>query len=428
VAQTCGDCGSEIGAGDAFCGQCGMPVAPPLSAAAPESPVRPDQTATIVTSKSAAAPDAAGPAPARPDPAVTPPDGLPVPGGAGSWPRAEDEPAPPGRPVWPAAPGMGQAATPPYQAEQDYGAPQAGQGAARPGNSSSVPIGIGAERARARPAPDGGGSGDGGPGLPGFAAADYAASDAIPQVQGSTEVEMIGRGNFDPLFNRWYFQQILRQAAIFAGIWFLVVPVSAALFLLIGLGGGTSGAVDALNTWSKLITLFSIALAILYWLVPVPALLSQRSKLIGNEGDAADLVYQHVVAAFNRHQTPLDLLQERPLHPPGEGRRNYLELRHSYFTGYISCFAHGRDLYVGWTFWIRLSPLRWMLMRIGRKFQEYTGRGSDVYQTLRFESARATVAALQSAVEEGTASATAELRHQDPHLAGPANVVGLDID
>ena len=27
---------------------------------------------------------------------------------------------------------------------------------------------------------------------------------------------MIGRGNFDPLFNRWYFQQVLRQAAIFA--------------------------------------------------------------------------------------------------------------------------------------------------------------------------------------------------------------------
>ena len=418
MAQTCGGCGSTIGAGDAFCGQCGMPVAPALSTTAPEPPVRPDQAATVVTSKSAAGLV----------PGLTPPDGLPVPGGAGSWPPAADEPAPPGGPVWPTAPSMGQAAPPPYQAEQDYGAAQAGQGAAGAGYSSSVPIGTGAERARARPAPDGGGFGDGGPGLPGVAAADYAASDAIPQVQGSTEVEMIGRGNFDPLFNRWYFQQVLRQAAVFAGIWFLVVPVSAALFLLIGLGGGTSGAVDALNTWSKLITLFSIALAILYWLIPVPALLSQRSKLIGNEGGAADLVYQHVVAAFNRHQTPLDLLQERPLHPPGEGRRNYLELRHTYFTGYISCFAHGRDLYVGWTYWIRLSPLRWMLMRVGRKFQEYTGRGSDVYQTLRFESARATVAALQSAVEEGTATATAELRRQDPHLAGPANVVGLDID
>jgi hypothetical protein len=54
--------------------------------------------------------------------------------------------------------------------------------------------------------------------------------------------------------------------------------------------------------------------------------------------------------------------------------------------------------------------------------------GSDVYQTLRFEPARATVAASRSAVEEETASATTELRRQDPHLASPANVVGLDID
>jgi len=280
--------------------------------------------------------------------------------------------------------------------------------------------GQGAARARIRTAPDG---------LADVATATAEQDYAAAQVQGSTEIEMIGRGNFDPLFNRGYFQQVLRQVAIFAGLWFLIVPVSAALFLLIGLASGsTSGVLSALNTWSKLITLFSIALAILFWLVPVPALLSQRSKLLGNEADAADLVYQHVVAAFDRHQTPLDVLQEKPLHPPGEVRRNYLELRSNYFTGYISCFAHGRDLYVGWTYWIRLSPLRWMLMHIGRRIQEYNGCGSNVYQTLRFESARATVAALQSAVQEGTASATAELRGQNPQLAGPASVSGLDID
>ncbi len=76
---------------------------------------------------------------------------------------------------------------------------------------------------------------------------------------------------------------------------------------------------------------------------------------------------------------------------PGEGRCDYHELRRGHFAGYISCFAHGRDLYV-------------------------------------FESARATVAALQSAVVDGAAGATAELNGQSPHLADPVSVTGLDID
>ena len=270
-----------------------------------------------------------------------------------------------------------------------------------------------AAQARARPAPDG-------QAVAATAEQDYPAAE----VRRTAEIEMIGRGNFDPLYNKWYSQQVLRQAGIFIGLWFLVVPVSGLVFVLAGLAIG--GVTGAFALWVKLCVLFSIALAVLFWLAPVPALLSQRSRLIANGGDAAALVFRHVAAAFARHQTPLDVLQERSLAAPGEGRRDYLELRRSYFTGYISCFAHGRDLYVGWTYWLRLSPLRWMLMRIGRRAQEYTGRGSDIYQTLRFETARATVAALQSAVQEGTATAIAELGGQSPD--GLAGVSGLDID
>jgi hypothetical protein len=271
-----------------------------------------------------------------------------------------------------------------------------------------------AAQARARPAADG------------LAAAATADQDHLAAAgQRAAEVEMIGRGNLDPLYNKWYSQQVLRQAGIFVALWFLVVPVSGLLFTLAGAAAGD--ATGALSIWVRIGILFSLALAALFWLVPVPALLSQRSKLIANEGDAAALVFRHVAEAFARHQTPLDLLQEKSLAIAGEGRRDYLELRRSHFSGYISCFAHGRDLYVGWTFWLRLSPLRWMLMRIARRFHELTGRGSDIYQTLRYEPARATVAALHSAVQEGTATAAAELGGSQPP-AGPTDVTRLDID
>ncbi|MGH6877672.1 MAG: hypothetical protein ACREHV_09895 [Rhizomicrobium sp.] len=40
-------------------------------------------------------------------------------------------------------------------------------------------------------------------------------------------------------------------------------------------------------------------------------------------------------------------------------------------------------------------------MRIGRRFQDYTGRGNDMYQTLRYEPARASIAALHTCTLEG---------------------------
>jgi hypothetical protein len=45
-------------------------------------------------------------------------------------------------------------------------------------------------------------------------------------------------------------------------------------------------------------------------------------------------------------------------------------------------------------------------MRIGRRFQDYTGRGNDMYQTLRYEPARATIAALHTCTLEGVNAAT----------------------
>ena len=425
MAQLCDGCGSAVGAGDAFCGQCGAPVAQPLSTTASEPPVRPDQAATIVTGKHAAGPDPAGPVSAGPVPAVTPPDGLPVPGGAGSWPRAEDEPAPPGRPVWPTAPSTGQAAPPPYQAERDYGAPQAGQGADWAGNSSGVPIGTGPERARARPAPDGASPAEAA--APSTAALVAHAENLRYENAGMAYVTMGGRAIFDPLYNKRFQIQLLRQVAVFVGLYALAQVAMSVFFLVLGIAG--LGVTRTFSAWVIFDTLLSLVLWVLFWLIPVPALLTQWSLLVQHRAGAAGTAFAYIDAAFRRHETPLDLLQTRSLSPPGEGSRDYLELRQGRFAGYISCFPHGNDLYVGWTYWLRLSPLRWFLMIIGRKIQEYTGRGSDLYQTLRFESARATVAAMHDAVVEGIDSATAELDPQAPRLiTQQASAFGFTID
>ena len=64
-------------------------------------------------------------------------------------------------------------------------------------------------------------------------------------------------------------------------------------------------------------------------------------------------------------------------------------------------------------------------MRIGRMIQDRTGRGNDMYQTLRWDSARAALSAVHLAFDEvtGRPSATVNVRH----FAGPAGVLAAAV-
>ena len=89
--------------------------------------------------------------------------------------------------------------------------------------------------------------------------------------------------------------------------------------------------------------------------------------------------------------------------------REYLELRRGHFRGYISCFVHGTDLYVGWTFWLYMSPLRLLVMVIGRNIRDAISRGKAIQRSLHFESGRALVAAMHGAALAGIDAASDQL-------------------
>jgi hypothetical protein len=227
---------------------------------------------------------------------------------------------------------------------------------------------------------------------------------------------MRGRGNLDPVFNTRLQLQMLRHAGLFAGLYAAIQTVALILSLLLAVAG--MGLSSALSMFQVFAIGTLITLAALFWLLPVPAMLTQWSLMVDHKSAAANTVFRHITSAFKQHATPLDSLKIRNLAPPGEGGRDYLEARRNNYRGYVSCFPHGHDLYVGWTFWLRLSPLRLMTMVVERRIQNIAGRGDDVHQTLRFESARATVAALHSAALAGVDAATAELDPEAPRLLG----------
>ena len=54
---------------------------------------------------------------------------------------------------------------------------------------------------------------------------------------------------------------------------------------------------------------------------------------------------------------------------------------------FVSCFEFGDDLYIGWTFWLFMSPARWLLHGFGRTINTLRMRGSAIRFTLQFDSA-----------------------------------------
>ena len=210
--------------------------------------------------------------------------------------------------------------------------------------------------------------------------------------------------SFDPLRSTRFLLQIARRFALY----FLALSLLNFVLFLILLIARFGGAASLDGFIQVISVLLDIAVIIAFWLLPVPGLLRQWSKLISYQAPNAGVLFACMTEQLARHATPYDSLQVRELCPPGEGRREYLELRRGVYAGDVSCFPHGNDLYVGWTFWIYMSPLRLLLMRIGRNIQNYRGHGNDMYQTLRYESTRATISALVICTRESIRRITGE--------------------
>jgi hypothetical protein len=225
-------------------------------------------------------------------------------------------------------------------------------------------------------------------------------------------------GSFDPLGNTRLLVQFARHFLQYVVLYFLGGFVSAIVLLFLHLLGLPVGVAVTLLSIGALLT--AIVFGCLYWLLPVPALLSEWKYSVDDKAAAAPVAFEHIAWAVRRRQTPLDLIQVRHLNLAGGQGRDYLELRRGLFTGFISCFAYGQDLYVGWTFFLRISPLRYLLMALARVWQTLKRQGTDLYVTLRYDYARAMREAMHSVAREGVDVAVGQLRPQGQGIIGEA--------
>ena len=419
----CVSCGEGLFAGDSFCGNCGRPTTPAVPAArapegsetAPAEAAPAPSAALIRIHATPAAPEAAAgvAGPAAPARTTEPGDQPQLDLGLALEPTVAD-PADPDTPVADtlaeARPEDAARPGPEALAGPDDGLPEPVTEPADQGEPDAPGVlRIPAPAGPGQPAPGGPSQpAPGGPGQP----APGTGLHPVPAQQagrGLRRTRLTGQANPDPAGNARVLLRVLRQAAVFAGIYVLVETVQLIVFLVLGFA--RVGLPGAFRLETQSLWIAALALATVFWVIPVPALLGQWAMLVENHAETAGVTFGHIALAFREHDAPLDFLEVCAVSPRGESVRDYLELRRGRFSGFISCFPHGRDLYVGWTFFLRMSPARLILMSIAR---------GDIRRTLWFESSRALVAAMHSAVMTGIDSLVS--------APGPAGAGGDSAD
>jgi hypothetical protein len=232
--------------------------------------------------------------------------------------------------------------------------------------------------------------------------------------------------SFDPLVNRSLLVQYAMHYIVYLVTYFVGAVVAGIVLLILGFLGLGFGTASRL--WLIGAVLTGILFGCLYWLIPVPALLSEWKFAVDDQGAAAPVTFEHIIWALRRRETPLDSIQIRRIKLAGGESRDYLELRRGLFTGFISCFAYGQDLYVGWTFWLRISPLRWLLMTLARLWQTLMRRGTNLYVTLRYDYARAMREAMHSVAREGVDVAVGHVQAQGQGMVARTDVAVSEVD
>jgi len=257
----------------------------------------------------------------------------------------------------------------------------------------------------------------------GVTVVDAAAMD---QLVGRAEPNQTYLGNrllygegesFDPLSGA-FVKEMFLQALI---VWFVsfALAILPGLFFLAGSTNGNGG----LRILGELgLFIAGPLLWIYFWFHRIPVVSSEWKFLVDDQAGVADAVFGHIAWALKRRRTPVGKMKVRRLAQHGRPKRDYLELRDGIFTGLMSSFAYGEDLYIGWTLWWNLSPFRWVIIFLGRLYLTLTGRGTQIHVLHRYEQAKAMREAMHSVAREGVDAAAGFVGYQG------AGTVGSDVE
>jgi hypothetical protein len=220
--------------------------------------------------------------------------------------------------------------------------------------------------------------------------------------------------SLDPLENAGYFRRILLHAVLVTLVWvlgsILILALGAIVFFAFNFVSIITGTLITAAWW--------IMMACVFWFRKLQRQVAGWNFLIGDKADIASLTFTHIVWAFYRRGAAVDSCRVRRFSAEGQGRREVLEVRKGIFYGVVSCFASGNDLYIGWTYWLCLSPARWLMLWLRRFLWGARLYRQAVNASLRADGAEALRAALHRVVQEGVEVAMGKIAAQGEGTIG----------
>jgi hypothetical protein len=150
---------------------------------------------------------------------------------------------------------------------------------------------------------------------------------------------------------------------------------------------------------------------------------------VDDRGDEADAVLAHIASVLQRRATPCESLRVKRVAIRGGGHRDVLEVGEGDFTGYITAYAFGHDLHVGWVFLWRLSVLRYVVLSFTNMVHVLRARQTEAHVVARYEPARSLREAIHAAAREGVdAAGWAGGAHVRMAESVPVDAVGASPD
>ncbi|GAA3456652.1 adhesin [Dactylosporangium matsuzakiense] len=193
-----------------------------------------------------------------------------------------------------------------------------------------------------------------------------------------------------------------------ASITVFMVFFVLALFALIG--GGASGSTAGFAGFGIMLPLGGLAGFVAFWLVLLLAKfqepVAEWKTLIEGKAAAAESSYAAIYHSLARRRIPVGVTARRIRSDLlNESVNNRLIVTERTYVAYVSVFAFGTSLYVGWMMWRNRRGASLIAQFVKDLVGSMLGRTGIINQMLRTERVRAMREAVHSAVREGVDAA-----------------------
>ncbi len=205
---------------------------------------------------------------------------------------------------------------------------------------------------------------------------------------------------------RTLFQLWLRAFVCSAtvGMFFFAI---ASIILVSSAGSASRYETASLSGLGAAFTVYwvgSLLAFLVFWLVLLVTKLTEPIAewrvLLADRADRADSAYSHIFGVLRHRQFPV-FWRVRRIHTGPASISNRLVVSHGPYTAYVSVFAYGTSLYLGWTMW----RARRGTALVGQFFrdlvQSVAGHHDIEREMMRIEPVRAMREAVHAACREG---------------------------